>query len=388
MMLTTIGSAGIRPVFTPRILRAPHTDAGGRPASATQLRGNELAFQQIRDRWPLVPGTQNTVIIEDKSAALASRPINTAILDWDETVSMIKCGWNLAMIKYVAKLWAMPKDVLPAMAWGQNIEPTDEDNAFSEEIVRRTTGTLTQVQYATAIYLKQFRVPVIGGIDRGAFEKALDGILVKSQLNFTEPSDAEPWDAARGTKFWELGGGMYAEWKNIMKAEFRDRRLAELRGGAAVPQQYLVGNVIPFLSAINAKGIPMYALSGSEQSEVEEDANALTAGHFFRTIYGVNGTLERETNGQTVYSKYNGSKHILEVESISPNDIDRVIWVGDGPSEIKIGKTFGGLRVGLVPAHAEDPAALAATLIENGAQYLILRDFSDWAALAPYFFGR
>lgn len=387
-MMRVTGLMGPRANFMPQVLRAAHMDEGGRPAAATQLRGNELAFQQLRDSWPLVPGTRNTVIIEDRASALSEKPINKAIFDWDETVSMIKCGWNIAMIKYVAKLWAMPESVSPSEAWGQNVEPTEEDIAFAEEIVRRTTGTLTQVQYATAVHLKQFRVPVIGGIDRGAFEKALDGILVKSKLNFTEPSDAEPWDAARGAKLWELGGGMYAEWKNIMKAEFRDRRLAELRDGVAVPEQYLVSDVIPFLSAINGKNIPMYALSGSEQSEVEEDARALTAGHFFRTIYGVNGTLERATDGKTVYSKYNGSKHILEIEQVSDRDVERVMWLGDGPSEIKIGKTFGGLRVGLVPAHAEDPSALAETLIANGAQYLILKDFSDWRALVPYFFGK
>ncbi len=386
-MRVAAGPAVFRANYMPQIYRAPHTDAGGR-SGTVQAHNNTLAFQQLRNRWPLVPGTNNTVIIEDRTSALRLKPIHTAIFDWDETVSMIKCGWNRAMIKYVAKLWAMPDRVLPARAWEQNVTPTDADNAFSEEIVRRTTGTLTQVQYATAIHLKQFRIPGTGGIDRNAFERALDGILVKSQLNFTEPSAAEPWNAQRGTELWDLGGGMYAEWKHIMKAEFRDRRLAELRDGTATPEQYLVGNVIPFLSAIHGKGVPMYALSGSEQSEVEEDADALTAGHFFRTIYGVNGTLEKATNGQTVYSKYNGSSHILEVERVSPEDTEGVIWLGDGPSEIKIGTKFGGTRVGLVPAHAEDPKALAETLVENGAQYLILEDFRDSGVLVPYFFGR
>ena len=387
MMIVT-SPVGLRSGFMPQIYRAPHTDAGGRSVAATQLRGNELAFQQLRDRWPLVPGTQNAVIIEDRSTALASRPVNIAIFDWDETVSKIKCGWNLAMIRYVAKLWAMDKNTNPALAWEQDIEPTDADKVFSERFVRNTTGTITQVQYATAIYLQQFRRAGIGGFNEADFDRPLKNILVKSELDFTHPSPDQPWNAEYGAKLWELGGGMYAEWKNIMRAEFRDRRLVELRDGIAAPEQYLVGNVIPFLNAISSKGIPMYALSGSEQSEVEEDANALTAGHFFRTIYGVNGTLERLTGGETVYSKYNGSNHILEIENVSGSDIERAMWLGDGPSEIKIGKTFGGLRVGLVPAHAEDPTALAETLIENGAQYLILEDFKDWAILVPYFFGK
>ncbi len=414
-MMRVTGLMGPRANFMPQVFRAAHMDAGGRPVAVPQLMGNELAFQQLRDSWPLVPGTRNTVIIEDRTSALSEKPINKAIFDWDETVSMIKCGWNIAMIKYVAKLWAMPENVSPSEAWGQNVEPTEEDIAFAEEIVRRTTGTLTQVQYATAIHLKQFRIPGVGGIDRDAFEKALDGILVKSQLNFTNPSAVEPWDAKRGAELWDLGGGMYKEWKNIMKAEFRDRRLEELRSGAAEPEQYLVGQVIPFLGAIHEMGIPMFALSGSEQSEVEEDARALTAGHYFETIFGVNGTLERLTRGKVVYSKYNGSKHIIDpirpavvrmmiyiynmcrkllenIGIVNPvkkeNNIDRIMWLGDGPSEIKIGKTFGGLRVGLVPAHAEDPIALAGTLIDNGAQYLILQDFSDWEVLVPYFFGK
>ena len=360
------------------------------PAEKLSVRvpDNRAAFDELRMSRPVLAGTANTLIIEDRSAALSNRPADLLICDWDETVSLIKCGWNIAMMRYVAKLWAMPAGFEPASAWSFPVEATQEDNRCAEEYVRRTTGTLTQVQYATAIHLKQFRVPHTGGIERTRFEEGLNNILLKSRLDFTSPL-GQPWDVQTGTRLWELGTSMYAEWKTIMKEEFRDRRLLELRTpGMSLPEEYLVRDAVPFLEKVRGRGIKMYALSGSEESEVEEDSKALGIHQFFEVIFGANGTLERETDGALVYSKLNGSNFIMDREEVPECDRDRVMFLGDGPSEMKIGASLGGLRVGMIPAHTEDPVSLAETLIANGAQYLKLGGFSDHGATVPYFFGR
>jgi len=348
---------------------------------------NIAAFQKLRDTWPLLPGTKNTLVIDDQTERLRKNPLKLAIFDWDETVSLIKCGWNVAMIKYISNLWANPDFVPPALAYYQDIDPTLADKSFAELFVRKTTGTLTPVQYAGAIHLKAFRVPSIGGIDPNVFDRAISAIFDQNEKIFLDPQEMQPWNAVRGKQLWELGNSMYDEWHEIMDAEFRQRRLGTLRDHSASPEEYYVADVIPFINGIRDRNATLYGLSGSEQSEVEEDAKALTAFHHFKIVFGLHGALEKLTQGRVPYSKTNGGNYILESEHVTNDARPSVAYVGDGPNEIKMGKNQNGTRIGIIPAHVANPIALANMLIEFGAQYLFLEGFTDWRVTVPYFFG-
>lgn len=402
MMRVTGPTTGIRSGFMPQVLRAAHMDAGGRPAAVNNCAvsgssalkklsivrpDNHAAFNEIRTGfgYSLMPGTSNVLLINrDRMAALLKDPATILITDWDETVSLIKCGWPAAMISYVAKMWAMPSKIEYEKAWEQPVTPTALDTAFAEEFVRRTTGTLTRVQFATAIWLKQFRDPINGGIDRDKFELAQVGILKKGELDFTEPV-GQPWDAETGKWLYTAANGMFRSWKAIMKAEFRDQRLKELNSGISEPEEYLTGEVLPCHAAIKQLGIPLFGLSGSAEDEVIEDAEALRTRSNFKIIFGDNGILEKEHGIK--YTKRTGSEYVMESEGIAEANRGRVIYKGDGPSEIEIGRGLGGFCVGFVPRHIEKPIELARTLIEKGADVLILEDYSDWPVFVPQWFA-
>ena len=348
---------------------------------------NKAAFQTLRTSYPVLPGTTNTLVIDDQTERLSRNPLRLGIFDWDEHVSLIKCGWPIAMRQYLAKLWATPDFVPPHLAYYQDaVVPTDEAFRCAEIYIRGTTGTLTQTQYSGAVDLKSFINPKTGGIDQERLDRTMEVVFDQNEMIFSDPSGHDLWTPARGNELWKLGGEMYDEWHEIMDAEFRLRRLDRLAQGLARPAEYQVEDVIPFIRGIHERNVLLFGLSGSAQFEVEEDAKALKAFKDFKTIFGVGGTLEWLTGRK--YSKTAGGDYILESEHITEDQLPQVGVGGDGPSEMAYGRKRNCTRMGLVPAHVEKPIELAETLIKHGAQYLFLGGFTDWRVTVPYFFGK
>ncbi|TRZ51758.1 MAG: HAD family hydrolase, partial [Dehalococcoidia bacterium] len=359
-------------------------------AAAIDARlGAENALSQTD--YTLLAGTRYVRVIRDRSDLYSNNAISIAIIDWDETISLIKKGWQAAMATFVAKIWASGNTQEPGYAWGSGIKPTQDDYEYAHEFVKRTIGTLTRVQYATVIYLKKYRLKN-GGIDREAFERALDGILNMSQDDFIlPPGSSHPLWGSSGGELWEKAGACYASWKRIMGSEFRDARLKQIRDNISQPDEFLVPYAIDLIRGLHDRGVKLYALSGSGEDQVREEAELLGVKDYFEIIFGYAGTMEEQTG--KAYSKSEATKYVLyQLEGIPLGEEHKALLIGDGPSEMDTGRSLGCTTLGLVPGHVSEPDKrnqLFATLKKAGGDYIIVadegKDFSDWHVLVDFF---
>jgi len=152
----------------------------------------------------------------------------------------------------------------------------------------------------------------------------------------------------------------------------RERKYAD---GELSLDDLTVKNAVPFLQKMYDAGIQLYLASGSDETDVIEEARIMGYDHLFEgRIYGSVGDV-------TIEAKRIVLNRIME--KIGQDVSTQVITFGDGPVEIRETRKRGGLTVGLATNELrryELNPSKRTRLIKAGAD-IIIPDFSQYSRL-------
>ena len=158
-----------------------------------------------------------------------AQPVRAVLLDFDGTISTLRCGWETVMrplmIEYIGG--------------GKTDEALER---MVDTYIDESTGIQT-------IYQMQWLA-----------EHAAPGM----------PTD--PWQ--------------YKDEYNRRLMEMVEKRKESLLSGAADPEEYLVSGAREFLGALKARGVKLYVASGTDHPDVLKEAEALGVKDFFDEIAG------------------------------------------------------------------------------------------------------
>jgi beta-phosphoglucomutase-like phosphatase (HAD superfamily) len=158
-------------------------------------------------------------------------------------------------------------------------------------------------------------------------------------------------------------------------------RMERLRRGQRTVEDFTIKGAVPFLHALHERGVVLYLASGTDQADVEREAEALGYRALFADrIYGAVGDITKEAK-RIVLERILGS-----IRDESP---ERIVAFGDGPVEIRETHKRGGYTVGVasdeIRRYGLTPRK-RRRLIEAGAD-LVIPDFSTSAPLVNLLFG-
>jgi phosphoglycolate phosphatase-like HAD superfamily hydrolase len=265
------------------------------------------------------------------SPAFAPRPnISHVLFDFDGTLSLIRQGWPEVMVPLFAELLPPKPD---------ESEEARRQLAFDD--IMRLNGKQTIYQM---IQLAE-RIRERGGTPR------------------------EP-----------------LEYKHEYLRRLDERirhRTDGLRRGTIKPDDLLVHGVRPLLEQLQARGLPMYLASGTDEGFVKQEAELLDVTRYFKQhIYGALDDYKQ-------FSKKMVIERILRENKISG---EQLLSFGDGYVEIENTKQVGGLAVAVASDEANNGSGRydewkRQRLLGVGADVAI-PDFRDAEALMDCILGR
>lgn len=153
------------------------------------------------------------------------------------------------------------------------------------------------------------------------------------------------------------------------------RRIQKLKKGELSVEDYTLKGALPLLTALHAAGVKLSLASGTDESDLRAEAEALGHARFFeRRIHGAVGDV-------TIEAK----KVVLEkiLAEIGAESAHTLVTFGDGPVEIRETKRSGGRAVGVASDEVRRfgwNMRKRARLIRAGAD-LVVPDFSQWKSL-------
>jgi phosphoglycolate phosphatase len=269
-------------------------------------------------------------MIETIHPGASSPDPRIAIFDFDGTVSLIRAGWLDIMI-------AMMIETLSALHTGESEE---ELRQIIKTFVWANTGRDTLYQMISLAEAVAAR----GGV----------------------PPDPQEYKQRFLVNLFEVSG----------------RRIADLRGGRAAPDQYLVPGTRAMLEDLRARGLSLYLASGTDEVHLKQEADLLDVTRYFDG--GVYGALP----DPEAFSKRLLVERILKLPGMRP---DCLLGFGDGPVEIEELKRARALAVGLA---TDEPECLVTNawkrcnLIAAGADYIIPNYLCRQALLPTLFANR
>lgn len=210
--------------------------------------------------------------------------IHAVLLDFDGTISTLRCGWEEVMGPLMVEILA---------ACGKETEA--ELVPLVDAYIDVSTGIQTIFQMK---WLAQ-QVAQRGGV----------------------PLD--PWEYKE-------------EYNRRLMQRVADKKQA-LLDGKEKPEQYLMAGSVEFLQALKARGVRCYVASGTDHPDVVAEARALGVDGYFNEIAGA--PLRQEN-----CSKETVLKRLMQDYGLHG---DQVAVVGDGKVEIMLGKQAGALALGL-----------------------------------------
>lgn len=267
--------------------------------------------------------------IEIINPALARGTIQSALFDFDGTISLIREGWQGVMIP-------MMVDILGKHA-------AEEEAA--EDILALVTEFVTQLTGKQTIYQ----------MIRLGEEIEKRGGVPKDSLDY---------------KYQYL---------DLLWQRIRDR-VAGLKNGQLMPAEMMVPGSVQILEGLKQRGLGMYLASGTDRPYVLDEAAALGVDKYFGDrIYGAIDDYEN-------YSKAMVIQDIITTHNLHG---DEFVCFGDGYVEIENTKEVGGIAVGVATNEKERVGVdewKRQRLIAAGAD-LIIPDFRHHQALLSYLFG-
>lgn len=250
--------------------------------------------------------------------------IQSALFDFDGTLSLIREGWQDVMIPYFIEVLKATPDV--------------EDDASIKAVVREFVDTLTGKQ--TIFQCIQLDKEV-----QRRHGKAQDPLIYKT------------------------------EYLRRLRERIQDR-LADLEAGAN-PDDYTVKGTRLLLQSLKDQGIKLYLASGTDEADVMREAKLLQLDQYFDG--GIYGAID----GITDCSKELVIHKIIHDNNISP---DQLISFGDGYVEIELVKNLGGFTIGVATDELRKMGInewKRKRLLKAGAD-VIIPDFDDHGKLIEF----
>ena len=207
--------------------------------------------------------------------------ITAAVFDFDGTLSTLRCGWESVMA--------------PLME--EYISGGEADDGIKAEVrdyIDRSTGVQTILQM------------------KWLAEKV-------AEYGRSENAPSDPWEYK-------------AEYNRRLMLEVEKRRSEAENGGREL---YIIAGSERFLQELRARGIPLFAASGTDECDVRREAEALGLDGYFEEIAGAKPHSED-------CSKQAALRRLME-----QNGGGGILVVGDGPVEIRLGRQFGALALGV-----------------------------------------
>lgn len=250
--------------------------------------------------------------------------IQSALFDFDGTLSLIREGWQDVMIPYFIEVLSNTPDV--------------EDEATIKAVVREFVDTLTGKQTIfQCIQLDQ-----------------------EVQRRHGNPQDP-------------------LVYKNEYLRRLKERiqnRLEDLKSGVD-PEQYTVKGVRCLLQSLKDQGIKLYLASGTDEGDVMNEAKLLQLDHYF------DGEIYGAIDGITDCSKEVVIHKIIQDNGILP---EQLISFGDGYVEIELVKNLGGYTFGVATDEVRKKGInewKRKRLLQAGAD-VIIPDFDDQGKLIEF----
>ncbi|MBI4586695.1 MAG: haloacid dehalogenase-like hydrolase [Planctomycetes bacterium] len=271
--------------------------------------------------YPKIPKT-SVEIVEPP----VTGKVRHVLLDFDGTLSMIRDGWQDAMVP-------MMVEVLKPCSKN---EPVEALKALVIDFVDHLTGKQTIYQMI-----------------RLAEEVAKRG--------------GSPLDPL--------------EYKNIYNQRFRpvvQKRISELRSGKARPDDLMVGGARELLEELRRRGVTLYVASGTDIEFVREEAAVLAIDHYFNG--GIFGALPN-------YQDFSKEKVIRKILADFHLEGPELLVIGDGYVEIENARRVSAIAVGLVSEESNRyhmNADKRERLLRAGAHLLAAPDFRDARGMLEY----
>jgi phosphoglycolate phosphatase len=279
-----------------------------------------------------------------------------------------------------------PLHALPAFTGEVELRPTFTYRPSLSHVVFDFDGTLSWVRHGwPELMFAVFRkyLPVVTGETDAQTQAVLDEIVFG--LN-GRPTVVQMQRFAEVVI--ERGGPKYDA--ATLREEFQDMldldisaRLAQIRGGEAPPDAFVVHAGRALLGHLRRAGLTLIILSSTVEHRVKEEAEALGLTEFFgRHIYG-------SPVNPAGYLKKDVFERLMREEGITGENL---LSFGDGPVEIISTKELGGLAIAVCSDEAVNGSGIMDAfkrrqLLDAGAD-AVIPDFRDAAALVDYLLRR
>jgi len=252
--------------------------------------------------------------------------VKHVIFDHDGTISTLREGWEQIMEPVMVK----------AILGKQYLGATEE---LYQRIVRRVREYIDQST----------------GIETIVQMQALEGMV----RQYGQVPAEEILDAA-GYK------GIY----NEALMEMVRKRTNKLRRKELSPSDFTIKGAPEFLQSLSDAGMKLYLASGTDQADVEQEAQALGYAALFEgRVYGWAGQGSGSAKKMVI-------QKILAENQLSG---DELACIGDGPVELRLAKKAGGLAVGVASDEVRRyglNVSKRTRLIKAGAD-IVVPDFSQ-----------
>lgn len=265
--------------------------------------------------------------LEDLTLEVISRPqrevFAAAVFDHDGTISTLREGWEAVMKRHMASA---------IMGDPPRCPPEEQARVIGEieRYIRESTGVQTIVQMTD----------LVGMVER-------HGLV--------ETEDIQAADAYKAAYTSELRQGVAT-------------RLQMLSRGLRTVDDFTIRGAVDFLRILRERGIKLYLASGTDEEDVVAEAHALGYGEVFERIRGSVGNAQRDPK-----------RIVLEELVTDLGKNGRVLVVGDGPVEMRVGRRYGATTVGVLSDEVRRygwNTAKRARQISAGAHVLV-PDFTD-----------
>lgn len=272
--------------------------------------------------------------IEVAEDPFRNQPPTHVMMDHDGTISVLREGWEDLMVALMLRCIAGSS--LNKLSADDKQLLTDKVN----QLISQTTGAPTIVQ--------------------------MEGLV--------EMVKREGYVKAEAAKTAEAYKAMYLEDLN----QHVEKRIERFQKGELQIDDVTVKGVLNFIHRMKERGLQLYLASGTDEEYVIKEAEALGyAKHFDGGIHGAKpggGSAKRKVLNQ-----------LVNQEGVPA---EQIIVIGDGPSEIREGRKFGAISVGVasdelrrygINLHKRE------RLIRAGA-HIIIEDFSQLNRLEELLF--
>ena len=209
--------------------------------------------------------------------------IKTAVLDFDGTISTLRCGWESVM---EAIMLEQLKGALPH----------DELKAYIRTYIDESTGiqTIFQMEW-----------------------------LASQVKRLCGRTPMDPWD--------------YKDLYNQRLLQTVNARIAALKEGTASPNQYLVPGSREFLIELASHGIQTYIASGTDDIDVQREAELLGIRKMVAEVRGA-PHRRKDCSKEAV---------IHDILTTQGRNGDELLVVGDGKVEILLGREVHAVTIGI-----------------------------------------